>query len=113
MDVTFLIQLFASQIHVLIWAHVRCNLIVCYHLFYYLQILSMTQYLCHCQWGYAGDRCQIATPCLSNGCKNGGQCIPYSNGTFECKCVHGYYGVQCELEEDGKNVIICNINDVY
>uniref|UniRef100_A0A914WPV4 Cubilin n=1 Tax=Plectus sambesii TaxID=2011161 RepID=A0A914WPV4_9BILA len=64
------------------------------------QALSTNDFKCHCRWGYAGKRCEIATPCLGNVC-NSGRCIPNSDGTYKCQCRQGYYGDNCELEEDG------------
>uniref|UniRef100_A0A0M3ING7 Cubilin n=1 Tax=Ascaris lumbricoides TaxID=6252 RepID=A0A0M3ING7_ASCLU len=65
------------------------------------QVISETEYLCHCEWGYAGTRCEYATACLNNICGGRGECIPKADASFECKCIRGYYGNKCQFEEDG------------
>uniref|UniRef100_A0A914ZMM1 Cubilin n=2 Tax=Parascaris univalens TaxID=6257 RepID=A0A914ZMM1_PARUN len=65
------------------------------------QVISETEYLCHCEWGYAGKRCEYATACLNNICGGRGECIPKADASFECKCIRGYYGNKCQFEEDG------------
>lgn len=64
-------------------------------------MISETEYLCHCEWGYAGTRCEYATACLNNICGGRGECIPKADASFECKCIRGYYGNKCQFEEDG------------
>uniref|UniRef100_A0A914RDQ4 EGF-like domain-containing protein n=1 Tax=Parascaris equorum TaxID=6256 RepID=A0A914RDQ4_PAREQ len=77
------------------------------------QVISETEYLCHCEWGYAGKRCEYATACLNNICGGRGECIPKADASFECKCIRGYYGNKCQFEEDGSGVdsVVCSRAD--
>lgn len=71
-------------------------------------------YRCVCPKGLQGSICShIRSPCQSNPCENGGECIPYAlrnprdlNVTnddnedmyekYTCKCETHYYGENCE-----------------
>ncbi|KAF5283747.1 hypothetical protein FQR65_LT02641 [Abscondita terminalis] len=40
------------------------------------------------------------TGCSSNPCRNDGQCYPLSPSDYQCNCVHGYRGRDCEIAPD-------------
>jgi Notch-like protein len=66
--------------------------------------------LCVCPGDYAGDTCE--TPLMTyfqntylalqadcrfgSPCMNGGTCTAGVTGAYSCKCLNGYFGVQCE-----------------
>ncbi|KAI4463058.1 complement component-related sushi domain-containing [Holotrichia oblita] len=54
-----------------------------------------------------GSHCETKLDsCLYSPCKNGGICIPNSDGgDFSCKCRRGFTGETCEIVEDG-----CSLN---
>ncbi|XP_017768750.1 PREDICTED: basement membrane-specific heparan sulfate proteoglycan core protein-like isoform X5 [Nicrophorus vespilloides] len=37
------------------------------------------------------------TGCSSNPCRNDGYCYPLSPTTYQCNCIHGYTGNECEI----------------
>ncbi|XP_065529895.1 sushi, nidogen and EGF-like domain-containing protein 1 isoform X4 [Lathamus discolor] len=60
----------------------------------------IAEFLCLCEPGYTGQRCESDTDeCQSEPCKNGGTCqdLPAS---FTCYCPEGFVGTQCETEVD-------------
>ena len=57
-------------------------------------------YVCLCQPGYAGERCEVdVDDCAPNPCFNGGTCTDGVDG-FTCTCATGFSGVQCEQNID-------------
>ena len=50
---------------------------------------------CFCKEGYSGEFCEI-TPCSSQPCLNGGQCLFYEN-SYICNCQNGFTGDNCEI----------------
>ena len=57
---------------------------------------SQLHYVCNCNAGYSGDRCQkISYNCLSNPCSHGGRCENGVNN-FTCHCKVGYRGRLCQ-----------------
>lgn len=54
-------------------------------------------YLCTCEPGFTGKRCQHTIDfCSSKPCQNGATCTD----AFNCKCRPGYVGLQCEAAID-------------
>ena len=53
-------------------------------------------YVCICQFGYEGDRCETYINfCDSTPCENGATCEDFIGG-YQCVCVQGYEGENCE-----------------
>ncbi len=55
----------------------------------------------------------IANPCVSNPCKNGGVCRSVDRFNFKCDCPTGFSGLQCEssgLQMDSPNMMSCLSN---
>ncbi|NXP53717.1 SNED1 protein, partial [Heliornis fulica] len=60
----------------------------------------VAEFLCLCEPGYAGHRCESdVDECQSEPCKNGGTCQDLP-GSFGCYCPEGFVGTQCETEVD-------------
>ena len=59
-------------------------------------------YLCSCQFGFTGDRCQLELEkCDSNPCQNDALCfvpVEDSEQTHHCYCVPDYHGPHCEFK---------------
>ncbi|XP_038068280.1 mucin-3A-like isoform X2 [Patiria miniata] len=58
---------------------------------------SDVDYFCACPVGYLGHNCEttISSPCLSNPCKNGANCVAF-NTFFMCECLSGFGSKTCE-----------------
>jgi len=41
---------------------------------------------------------QLANPCASQPCLNGGQCVGIDSSSFQCQCSSGFDGKTCELD---------------
>lgn len=74
---------------------------------------NKSEYHCICIDGFTGDHCEInVNECLSNPCKNKGQCIDGINN-YTCNCDNtGYTGPTCELDIDECDTNPC-INQGY
>ncbi|XP_070562740.1 uncharacterized protein [Ptychodera flava] len=55
---------------------------------------------CICASGFIGDTCDTGpidlTPCFSNPCLNGGTCNNVGDTTYQCNCMSGWQGDNCE-----------------
>ena len=40
---------------------------------------------------------KIADGCYSHPCLNGGKCTTDANGNYNCTCIIGFYGVNCQF----------------
>ncbi|KAM6171669.1 protein delta homolog 1 isoform 5-T5 [Erethizon dorsatum] len=61
---------------------------------------------CVCEDGWDGKLCDIGVrACTSTPCNNNGTCMDLGNGHYECACVPGYSGKDCQ-KKDGP----CAIN---
>ncbi|KAG1674164.1 Adhesion G-protein coupled receptor G6 [Nymphon striatum] len=52
-------------------------------------------YLCHCDAGQYGTRCENYNACVENPCENFGKCSNNSDGSYICECQIGFYGRNC------------------
>ena len=53
---------------------------------------------CICLPGFSGSRCENQSPCTSNPCKNGGNCITTGFG-YRCECPLGTTGPNCDISK--------------
>ncbi|KAJ8734397.1 hypothetical protein PYW07_014948 [Mythimna separata] len=54
-------------------------------------------YVCACQLGYKGERCNNVSACASGPCGAGGACVEESGGAgFRCVCARGFAPPYCE-----------------
>nr|CDS32967.1 neurogenic locus notch protein 4 [Hymenolepis microstoma] len=60
-----------------------------------------TGYVCRCQPGYTGTRCERLDLCHNITCSGHGECenVKGSTETFVCNCNLGWKGVLCEVPE--------------
>uniref|UniRef100_A0A8C4U8H7 Sushi, nidogen and EGF like domains 1 n=1 Tax=Falco tinnunculus TaxID=100819 RepID=A0A8C4U8H7_FALTI len=57
-------------------------------------------FLCLCEPGYVGHRCESEVDaCESGPCRNGGECESYG-GSYLCVCPEGFFGYHCETASD-------------
>ncbi|XP_069053640.1 sushi, nidogen and EGF-like domain-containing protein 1 isoform X2 [Lepisosteus oculatus] len=69
-------------------------------------------YLCDCEEGFIGTRCEIElNECLSEPCKHGGSCVD-QRGFYFCQCPQGFVGQDCETQLDGCESNPCLNNGV-
>lgn len=55
-------------------------------------------FICSCNAGYTGDRCQInINDCAHNPCLNGGTCIDEVN-SYSCHCFPPFDGDRCQYK---------------
>ncbi|XP_023564463.1 protein delta homolog 1 isoform X2 [Octodon degus] len=60
---------------------------------------------CICEDGWEGKLCDLdIRACTSTPCGNNGTCMDLGNGHYECACVPGYSGKDCQ-KKDGPCVI--------
>ena len=59
-------------------------------------------YICSDFFSFPSTLTSEINECVSEPCKNGAYCLNEVN-KFECECVVGYTGVQCDL---GKYILI-------
>nr|XP_020044073.1 protein delta homolog 1 isoform X4 [Castor canadensis] len=60
---------------------------------------------CICKDGWDGKLCDIGVQaCTSTPCANNGTCMNLSDGDYECSCIPGYSGKDCQ-KKDGPCVI--------
>ncbi len=53
---------------------------------------------CECDPGYEGASCEVdIDECESSPCLNGGSCAQGVPGTYECTCIDGFTGDDCEI----------------
>uniref|UniRef100_A0A2H1VRR2 SFRICE_024778 n=1 Tax=Spodoptera frugiperda TaxID=7108 RepID=A0A2H1VRR2_SPOFR len=53
-------------------------------------------FLCSCQAGYTGARCEVnIDDCVANKCQNNATCVDHLEG-YSCKCAPGFMGEFCE-----------------
>lgn len=59
-------------------------------------------YKCHCCNTFEGEYCELFNACISNPCRNHGQCIEkFDNrgmSMFSCTCPLGFLGTMCESQ---------------
>jgi len=61
---------------------------------------GVNEYLCNCDIGYHGDKCEMnIIDCHNRPCKNNGTCIYLVNG-FQCNCSFGFTGPNCTVNFD-------------
>ncbi|CAB3399119.1 unnamed protein product [Caenorhabditis bovis] len=53
-----------------------------------------SNFICECNEGFTGDKCQYEDPCIPNPCRYGGTCEP-DNGKAKCTCLEFYSGSIC------------------
>lgn len=62
--------------------------------------LTNEQFMCQCDNGYKGERCQTnIDDCYNHHCQNQGTCMDSEEG-YTCMCPSGYSGKFCQEEED-------------
>ena len=73
--------------YTLIWMNPRC------------EFQGHEEFLCKCQTGYFGDKCEHYNHCLTSPtpCQNGAECLTHSNGFYSCNCLIGFSGQFCEV----------------
>ncbi|XP_064930272.1 sushi, nidogen and EGF-like domain-containing protein 1 isoform X25 [Columba livia] len=60
----------------------------------------VAEFLCLCEMGYTGHRCELEVDaCESGPCRNGGECESY-RGSYLCVCPEGFFGYHCETASD-------------
>lgn len=70
---------------------------------------------CVCEAAYDGLYCEEFDSCQSNPCKNGATCVDKKSGfnnEYECKCVFGFTGKNCETNIDDCNPNPCKNNSI-
>ncbi|XP_070564055.1 zonadhesin-like [Ptychodera flava] len=64
-------------------------------------------YTCTCPHGFQGVRCETAiNGCENNPCHHGGMCVTDDDDGYQCLCVDGYSGDNCERTD-------CLVHGVY
>jgi hypothetical protein len=53
--------------------------------------------ICHCADGFYGEWCSHKLSCSSSPCKRHGTCTSLPSGGYNCSCLKGYEGPNCEL----------------
>ncbi|CDS36601.1 notch [Echinococcus multilocularis] len=54
------------------------------------------QFVCHCNEGFIGQKCEFRDPCLDSPCQNNGRCDSSPLGVYQCICPRWYEGQNCE-----------------
>eukprot|EP00058_Branchiostoma_floridae_P004762 XP_002590250.1 hypothetical protein BRAFLDRAFT_132333 [Branchiostoma floridae] len=58
---------------------------------------AINGYACSCAPGYNGTHCEIdIDECSSSPCQNGANCTQPYPGVYECLCLDGFAGINCE-----------------
>ncbi|XP_071823803.1 uncharacterized protein [Apostichopus japonicus] len=94
-----------------IQANVPCNSFPCMNGGF---CISMgTEFLCTCQPGFIGNRCEeVQTPCSPNPCLNAGSCVITGVNEFSCDCPSGFIGQICNQMVGVMQTITCP-DDIY
>ncbi|XP_071823880.1 uncharacterized protein [Apostichopus japonicus] len=94
-----------------IQANVPCNSFPCMNDGF---CISMgTEFLCTCQPGFIGNRCEeVQTPCSPNPCLNAGSCVITGVNEFSCDCPSGFIGQICNQMVGVMTTITCP-DDIY
>ena len=69
-----------------------------YKVIYYIFFAYLLIRIVYCNQ----SKSNFQTPCESNPCKNGADCVPeYELNSYRCHCKLGFYGSDCELKVMG------------
>ena len=73
------------------------------------RVISGNSFICNCEDGFTGDRCEDVDECFENPCQNNGTCQDGIN-TFSCDCADGFNGNTCDTNIDDCHGVVCQNN---
>ena len=59
-------------------------------------------------FNFAFFQTRFATPCSTAPCVNGGICVAMEANTYQCSCLTGFSGVNCEVPTDRCIGVVCH-----
>jgi len=68
---------------------------------------SEAGFICLCENGWMGQKCEKVDLCFPNPCLNDGLCVQLNETITECECKDGYFGEFCE------NADLCRVYPCY